>query len=99
MLSRIALITMLVWVSDGLLPAQTTSSGLPTTSVYGKVIDAATKEPLPYVNVHFINSVKNTQTDPRGEYLLRTIERVDSISFSFVGYRTRTIAIKRGGEQ
>lgn len=38
-------------------------------------------------------------TDPRGQFLIRTIDRVDSISFSYLGYRTRTIAIKRGKTQ
>jgi hypothetical protein len=99
MLRRLALIITCYWGFTTLLTAQTTNPGLPSTGVYGKVTDATTKEPLPYVNVRFVGSVKSTQTDPRGEYLLRTIERVDSISFSFVGYRTRTIAIKRGAEQ
>jgi hypothetical protein len=70
-----------------------------TTEISGKVIDASTKEPIPYVNIRLVGSLKSEQTDPRGEYLIRTIDRVDSISFSYVGYRTRTIAIKRGKTQ
>jgi hypothetical protein len=70
-----------------------------TTEISGKVIDASTKEPLPYVNIRLIGSVKGDQTDPRGEFYIKTIEKVDSISFSFVGYRTRTVPIKRGKNQ
>ena len=70
-----------------------------TTEISGKVIDATTKEPIPYVNIRLLGSLKADQTDPKGEYLVRTIDRVDSISFSFVGYRTRTIGIKRGKAQ
>ncbi|HWB64898.1 MAG TPA: DUF5686 family protein [Chitinophagales bacterium] len=69
------------------------------TEIYGKVTDAATHEPLPYVNIRFIGSLKGTQTDPKGEYDIRTIERADSISFSFIGYETRTVAIKHGKTQ
>src|SRR4051812_48498143 len=68
------------------------------TEVYGKVVDASTKEPLSYVNVR-LGILKATLTDPRGEYSIRTTERVDSISFSYIGYRTRTIHIKRGASQ
>ena len=70
-----------------------------TTEISGKVIDATTKEPIPYVNIRLFGSLKTDQTDPKGEYLIKTIDRVDSISFSFIGYRTRTIAIKRGKAQ
>ena len=69
------------------------------TEISGKVIDASTKEPLQYVNIKLKGSLKTEQTDPRGEFYIKTIDRVDSISFSFIGYRTRTIAIKRGKSQ
>lgn len=69
------------------------------TEVYGKITDASNKEALPYVNVRFPGSIKATMSDPKGEYRIRTTERVDSISFSFIGFRTRTIRIKRGVTQ
>jgi len=69
------------------------------TDVYGKVIDAETKEPLEYVNVRLIGALKATLTTPKGEYQIRAVERVDSISFSYLGYKTRTIPIKRGKTQ
>jgi len=71
-----------------------------TTEVFGKVTDAATKEPLSYVNVRLYGGVpRATITDPRGEFRLRSTEKVDSIVFSYIGYRTRSIKMKRGGEQ
>lgn len=70
------------------------------TEVYGRVIDAQTKEPMDYVNVRLIGGVpKATLTDPKGEYRIRTIEKVDSIAFSYLGYTTRYVAIKRGAAQ
>jgi hypothetical protein len=70
------------------------------TEIYGTVTDATTKEPLPYVNVRLHGGVpRSTMTDPKGEYRLRSTEKVDSIIFSFIGYRTRSIPVKRGGVQ
>lgn len=69
------------------------------TEVYGRVIDAGTKEPLEYVNIRFIGSLRATLSNPKGEYMMKTIEKVDSISFSYLGYKTRVIAIKKGSTQ
>lgn len=68
------------------------------TEIFGKVTDASNKEPIPYVNVR-IGLLKATMTDPKGEYRIRTSEKIDTISFSYIGFRTRTIRIKRGGTQ
>ncbi|HLP21152.1 MAG TPA: carboxypeptidase-like regulatory domain-containing protein, partial [Chitinophagales bacterium] len=75
--------------------AQTTA-----TEIYGRVIDAGNKDPLGYVNVRLYGGVPRAiMTDPKGEYRIRTTEKVDSIVFSMLGYRTRTIPLKRGGIQ
>lgn len=66
------------------------------TEVYGKVIDAATRQPLEYVNIRLLGTPKAVLSDFRGEYRIRTTEKVDSISFSFIGYKTRVVAIKKG---
>ncbi len=80
-----------------LLLATKITTAQTATEIFGKVTDATTKELLSYVNVRLIGSQKATMTDPYGEYRIRTIEKIDSISFSYIGYRTRTVAIKRGG--
>jgi hypothetical protein len=70
------------------------------TEIFGKVTDAANKEPIPYVNVKLYGGVPRMAiTDPKGEFRIRTAERVDSIVFSYLGYRPRKIALKRGGVQ
>lgn len=66
------------------------------TEVYGKVIDANTKEPIDYVTVQYKGTVRATLTDPKGEYRLRAIEKVDTLVFSYLGYKTRYVPIKRG---
>ena len=75
--------------------AQTT-----VTEIFGKVTDATTKELLPYVNVRLYGGVpRATMTDPKGEFRIRTTEKVDSIVFSSIGYRSRNVTLKRGGVQ
>ncbi len=73
---------------------------VPTTEIYGTVVDASTQEPIPYANIRLLGSLKtNTTTDPKGQDDIRTIEKVDSIQFSYIGFTTRTVAIKRGKTQ
>ena len=73
---------------------------VPTTEIYGTVVDASTQEPIPYANIRLVGSLKtNTTTDPKGQYDIRTIEKVDSIQFSYIGFTTRTVAVKRGKTQ
>jgi len=75
-------------------------SNAQVTEIYGKVIDAATKEPMGYVNVRVYGGVaRMTTTDPKGEYQIRMTEKVDSITFSYLGYNTRTVKVKRGVKQ
>lgn len=69
------------------------------TEVYGIVTDAVTKQPMDYVNVRIVGTVKATQTDPRGEYRIRSIEKIDTLAFSYLGYKTRYVPIKRGVSQ
>ncbi len=67
-----------------------------TTEIYGKVTDAVTKEPLAYVNVRLIGTGKAIVTDSKGEYRLRTGDKVDSVAFTYIGFKTRIIAVKQG---
>lgn len=66
------------------------------TEVYGKVLDASTRQPLEFVNIKLVGTPKAILTDFKGEYRIRTNEKVDTIAFSYLGYKTRHIAIKRG---
>lgn len=62
--------------------------------ISGTVTDAQTGEPLPGVNV-FVSSnpTTGTSTDSDGAYSLTVPDAADSLSFSFVGYESQTIAI------
>ena len=63
-------------------------AGSQTTKIRGKISDAGTKEPLPFVNIMFKNSTIGTITDLNGEFHLETRYPSDTLIISFLGYRT-----------
>ena len=70
-----------------------------TTKVSGKIVDAITREPLPFVNIIFTGTTIGAASDIEGNYSLSTSTKVDSITISYVGYNKITRVIKRGQEQ
>jgi len=69
------------------------------TVVQGKVTDAASGDPLPFVNVIFKGTLIGTSTDFDGNYILKTSSPADSVQASYIGYKSRAKAIKRGVTQ
>lgn len=69
------------------------------TKVSGKIVDAITREPLPFVNVVFKGTTVGAASDIEGNYSLSTTLHVDSISVSYVGYNKLNRAIKKGADQ
>lgn len=64
------------------------------TVVSGKVTDAETGEPMPYVNVNFVGTKSGTITDFDGNYLLETYYASDSLRASFIGYTPLSKKVK-----
>ncbi|MCB0481262.1 MAG: carboxypeptidase-like regulatory domain-containing protein [Flavobacteriales bacterium] len=69
------------------------------TVVFGKVIDATTNEPLPFVNVAFQNSKIGTTTNMSGYYKIETYYPTDSLTASFVGYKPLSFRVRKDREQ
>jgi hypothetical protein len=69
------------------------------TIVRGKITDAATGEPLPFVNLVFQNSKIGTSSDIDGNFLIETYYPTDSLQASFVGYRVLTKKVKKDIDQ
>ena len=63
------------------------------TKVRGTIIDAETKEPLPFVNIAFSGIQIGSITNFNGEYFLETRQIVDSIKVSYVGYKSQSFKI------
>ena len=63
-------------------------------SVTGKIIDAETHEPLPYVSIVVADKeAEGTISNINGEFTLNTLKPEETINFSFVGYKTKTIKV------
>ena len=56
------------------------------TIITGKVYDAVTREPLPFVNLLLRNTTVGTTTDIDGAYRLETNTVSDSLEASYIGY-------------
>lgn len=79
---------------SGMLAAQA-----PETIVTGKVTDANSGDPIPFVNVVFKGTTIGTTTDFEGKFQLKTRAGVDSVIATYVGYKPRTKAVKHGIRQ
>ncbi|MCB0793208.1 MAG: carboxypeptidase-like regulatory domain-containing protein [Flavobacteriales bacterium] len=75
------------------------SSMAQTTRITGTVSDAKSGEPLPFVNIAFVNSRIGTTSDIDGRFMLETFYATDSIRASFIGYLPATIKIIKDKEQ
>lgn len=70
-----------------------------TTKVVGKVWDAKSGLPMPFVKVQFKDTKIGTLTDSTGYFELESYYATDSIQFIFNGYLTLSNSIKKGKEQ
>ena len=66
-----------------------------TTKIYGTIRDAETNEVIPYVIVTFKGTKIGTFSDDEGNYMLESYYASDSLSFSLVGYKRKTVAVKK----
>lgn len=69
------------------------------TTITGKVIDAETREPMPFVNVVIVGTWTGTLTDQNGNYALSFKTPGDSISAFQMGYHTVTRKFTRNIRQ
>ena len=69
------------------------------TKVRGKVLDAQTKEPLPFVNIAFLGTNVGMTTDFDGFYNLQSRFASDTLLVSYIGYDNQKIPIVQGEGQ
>jgi len=75
------------------------SAAQENTKINGTVIDAQTKEPLPFVNVFFEGKNIGTITDDKGKYSIKTQWASNKLGASFIGYATQVKTITIGENQ
>lgn len=81
------------------LAASCLASYAQTTRVSGKITDAKSGETLPFVNIAFVDSRIGTTSDMDGNYALDTYYATDSLRISFVGYLSKSVAVKKDKQQ
>ena len=64
--------------------------------IRGVVTDSLTHEPLMLVNVQYKGTSYGTRTNENGEYRLSVRSGQDEVTFSYLGYTTKTIRLKPG---
>jgi len=64
------------------------------TEVSGKVTEAGTNNPIPYVSIVFKNTVTGTMSDLNGNYNLSSAKASAQIEFTAVGYKKVDATIK-----
>jgi hypothetical protein len=69
------------------------------TVVRGTIIDAVTKETLPFAAVAIKNTKASSASDENGEFIVSSDTPGDSLLVSMVGYKTASIFIKRNTSQ
>ncbi|MFI5221504.1 MAG: DUF5686 family protein, partial [Bacteroidia bacterium] len=69
------------------------------TIVYGRVMEKGQPEALPFVSVGFQGTKTGTTSDFEGRYYIKTNATVDTLIFSYVGYKTVKQKITRGKKQ
>lgn len=67
-----------------------------TTGLAGRVTDASTGEPLPFVQVGFLGTTKGAYTDMDGRFSISNTEGKDSVRFQMMGYQPQTIKVTKG---
>ena len=66
------------------------------TEVSGTVIDKEFDETVPFVSIKFVGVDQNFKSDIDGNFYAITDKKVDSMEFSFMGYKPTRIAIPYG---
>ncbi|MBR4793083.1 MAG: carboxypeptidase-like regulatory domain-containing protein [Bacteroidaceae bacterium] len=65
------------------------------STIRGIVIDSLTREPMPLATVYVNGTTQGTSTDIDGRFELKDVSLPATVVFSFVGYRTQALDLKR----
>jgi len=69
------------------------------TIVYGRVLEKGKPEPIPFVSIGFKGTKIGTTSDFEGNFSIKTTVPVDTLVFTYVGYKTAKRKIISGQKQ
>lgn len=68
---------------------------LPTSHLYGQIIDSETQSPLAYANIIVKGTNMGTSTDTLGQFSLQhAFDHDDQLIISYIGYETKVVTYK-----
>lgn len=71
--------------------AQSNKSNL--VSFTGTLLDENTNAPLPYANIVIVGQNKVIPTNEKGYFLIKNVDKTDSLNFNYIGYEQKTICV------
>lgn len=74
----------------------TTMAQRPTTAVQGRVRDAETNEPIPFVQIVFDGTTVGAETDMDGRFSISNDQGYTTVSFRMMGYEPQKLKLQRG---
>lgn len=74
----------------------TTMAQSPTTAVQGRVRDAETNEPIPFVQIVFDGTTVGAETDMDGRFSISNDQGYTTVSFRMMGYEPQKLKLQRG---
>ncbi|HKG05967.1 MAG TPA: carboxypeptidase-like regulatory domain-containing protein, partial [Pedobacter sp.] len=80
------------WVISTVLVLLVNVCNAQTTTVSGIVMDASTKDPIPFASVYFKGG-KGETADSTGHFEMTTSRIVNQLVVSYIGYKTKTVSI------
>ncbi len=63
----------------------------------GIVTDSTTGEVIPFASVYVQGTIIGTTTDDEGRFLLKTSQELSQLTFSFIGYKDKTVKLHGNG--
>ncbi|MBK6777293.1 MAG: carboxypeptidase-like regulatory domain-containing protein [Flavobacteriales bacterium] len=61
------------------------------TTITGRVLDANTREPMPYVSIGIVGADRGTLSNEEGTFSMAADTLYSTLQFSTIGYKTRVI--------
>lgn len=79
-----------------LLPLAAEAQVVTTTTVQGRVRDAETNEPIPFVQIVFEGTTIGTETDMDGKFSISNTQGLTKLQFRMMGYEPQTFKAEKG---
>ena len=67
-----------------------------TTGLEGVVVDAQTRETLPFVQILFVGTTTGTTSNLDGEFIVVNNDGFTTLEFRMVGYKTQQVHLRKG---